>query len=233
MPKKSEIFYNENNTCDNCKNKLIVGKTYKEYNKQKWTGRYLCINCWRKIYYKHIEKENQHSFYNVMKRMKDSRINNLDPNSSHGKGYIYEQITARTRNIKNLNVEEDNFNFPIDHIDPEYGILQSKGTTYNILEKRWNTCWINEQKKEFDNLILYCLSKDGKNVERVYIIPNKEVLLRTGLTIVKYPTKKRFIEQWYEKYRVDEKPYNDVYHKILDEINNGNDPIIRKCRIIY
>lgn len=33
---------------------------------------------------------------------------------------------------------------------------------------------------------------------------------------------------WYEKYRVDEKPYNDAYQQILKEINEGKDSIIRK-----
>lgn len=43
------IYYNSTNTCDICRNKLIPGKTRREYNKKAWTGRWLCYHCYCEI----------------------------------------------------------------------------------------------------------------------------------------------------------------------------------------
>lgn len=204
-------YYNRTNTCDICGNKLVPGIARREYDKDgNQTGRWICRNCRQKEY-----RKNPNSFHSLLKEMTDFRLCKLDPNSNHGKGLIFQQITVKARRVKDLNIEYDNFHAPIDHSrDPELGILQSKGAVYSIKEKNWHCNWSNEHNKEFDNLIFYCMDKDMKNVERVYIFPKKEVLKITTITIVKNPTKRRFVEQWYEKFRVDEKPYNDVYHKI-------------------
>lgn len=65
-------------------------------------------------------------------------------------------------------------------------------------------------------MILYCASKDGMIIERIYIIPIFELLNITHLKITKNPSKG---VQWYEKYRVREesilKLVNKIYHEIL------------------
>lgn len=63
------------------------------------------------------------------------------------------------------------------------------------------------------------MSKDRKNIERVYIFPKKEIIIRNGVTIYKNPTR----AVWYEKYRVDEKPYNDAYHSLLRKDKDKKD----------
>ena len=146
------------------------------------------------------------------KERRDFRNDNLDPDSPTGKGYIGEQITCSVRGIKNLNIEKDNFEVPIDHsIDSEYGTVQSKCAVYSSVYRMWKLYTENERKKDFDYLFVYCMSNDMKNVERVYIIPWEEVIKRKSISIVKDPSKG---VQWYEKYRVDEKPYNDAYHSM-------------------
>lgn len=209
-------YYNKENICDICKtNKLIPGNALREHNKNgDWTGRWLCKKCY--------DKYDPNSSHSIMKDRRDFRNNNLDPNVTTGKGYIFEQITVKVRGVSNLNIENDNFNSQLDHSkDPEYGVLQSKGAVYNPMYGSWKFHVQNDQEKEFDNLFAYCMSRDMKNVERVYIIPWEEVIKRKSISIIKNPSKG---VQWYEKYRIDEKLYNDTYHNMsIDDC-----PVLRK-----
>lgn len=217
MPRKG-TYYNRTNTCDECKtNKLTPGNTFREYGKNdNWTGKWLCRDCWWKNDY----KNRSDSYNNIRKEIADFRLNNLDPNSTTGKGYIFEQITCKARGIDNLNIENDNFSSKLDHTrDSKYGILQSKGATYSPKYDRWhNGSMINEYGKEFDYIIFYCMDIYMKNVERVYIFPRGEIIKRSSVTVHKNPSRGG---QWYEKYRVDEKLYNDAYHNLDDDDLKG------------
>lgn len=193
-PRHRTMHYNATNTC-RCGNNLIAGKARREYINGIWTGEWICINCYNKKNY----------------LVADFRNGNLDPNSTTGKGYIFEQITCKARGVKNLNIENDNFDTPIDHSrDHEYGIIQTKGAiiSYGI----WYYNLEGEIFKEFDNLIVYCMDINTKKVERVYIVPWEEVVTRSSITIRKNP--KRPTDIWYEQYRVDERHYNEVYRNM-------------------
>lgn len=212
--------YNDTHICDRCGRSFedldkSGGYPFREYDKKgNWNGNWNCPDCYQKY--------DPNSSHNIDKERRDFRNDNLNQNSPTGKGYICEQITCIARGIKNLNIEKDNFNVPIDHsIDPEYGIVQSKCAIYNSIYRMWKLHTENEQEKDFDYLFIYCMSKDMKNIERVYIIPWEEVIKRKSISIVKNPSKGI---QWYEKYRVDEKPYNDIYHCM----NIYNCPVLRK-----
>lgn len=192
------VYYNKTNTCDRikdnghrCGNELIPTHAYQKYDKEgNWTGEWICRNC-------------------RQKELADCRNNNLDPRSAHGIGFICEQITCKTRGVDNLNILYDNFNTPIDHNrDPELGIIQTKGAIYNASNRDWCIYVKREQEKEFNYMIVICMSKDMKNVERVYIFPKKEILKRNSIRIYKNSSRGTY----YEKYKVDEKPYNDAYH---------------------
>lgn len=211
--KLAENFrYNPGDTCDcGCKRKLKPGKAYKERDiNSSLTGRFLHINCWQKF--------DHNSSHSIIKSLRDSRTGKLDPNSTKAKGDIFQLITCKVRKVKDLNIENDNFCSPIDHsIDQELGIIQSKGAILSI--KFTGTlkyeCWefdtINECKKEFDNLLAYCMDKTNKNVIRLYIFPMNEVVMWTHISIYKNP---RGIP-WYEKYRIkDIDQYNDAYNEI-------------------
>jgi len=206
-----EIRPEEQKICDRCGTDLWKGgNPRKEYREGKWTGRWLCNKCSCKDRYEDVEKS-----------ISGRRTGLISQKCPSGKGDIFEQITCDTRGLNNLNYENDNFNSPIDHSrDPEYGILQTKGASLrNYLGRQvWGFCtrgeverYIREDDKKFDNMILYCMDKEMKNVLRVYIIPYEEVILRTKININVNSSK----YSWYEKYRVDEKPYNGAYHRIL------------------
>lgn len=56
------------------------------------------------------------------------------------------------------------------------------------------------------------VEKPWKNVKRVYVIPEDSSELYGKIYISIYDKPSR--ESKWEKFRVDEKPYNDTYHKM-------------------
>ena len=70
--------------------------------------------------------------------------------------------------------------------------------------------------KQFGYLIFYCISNDGKIVERIYIFPRTEIICRSCITIVKNNSRG---PGWYEQYRIkDEKivnKVNEIWQKII------------------
>lgn len=200
VKKYRKTYYNKTNTCDRCGKDLMSkpGHPHREYNKEeKWTGKWLCQSCY--------------VCRNSRNIIRDYKMGNLDPNCSSGKGYIYEQITCKSRGIKNLNIENNNFNSKFDHsIDSEYGIIESKGSIYNCTYRYWH--FDTERYQKFDNMIAYCMNKYMTNIERVYIFPWNEVTIRKSITIYKNPSTSR--SHWYDEYIIDEKPYNDSFHNL-------------------
>ncbi len=46
---------------------------------------------------------------NIIKSLAKRRIGNFDPNSSQSKGDISEEVTCKVRKVKNLNIENNDF----------------------------------------------------------------------------------------------------------------------------
>lgn len=195
-------------TCD-CKNENCKGS--------------ICKKCYWKIYDKRPD-----SSHNIIKAMRDFRNNNLDKDSGPGKGYIGEEITCKSRKLENLNIKNDNFEYPIDHsLDPELGILNTKMAIYNSRIQTWDIDYNKENiiKNKTDHIIMHCINKYRTKVERTYIFPKKIITKISHITIYKNPLGNRG-PGWYEQYRVDEKIYDDAYQEILESIDN--DKILRK-----
>lgn len=199
--KCENVEYKERtDNCERCGNKLIAAR--KEYRNKTWSGKWLCASCSEKL-------------------ETDWRNNNLNPYCSVGKGYIFQRVTCIARQIEDLNIINDNFQEPIDHsIDPELGIVD---TQCRILQRSgvWQFKGYIYYNKEFDYSICHCVSRDRKIIERTYIIPKKEIEHLTGFSITKNPSKN--YNAWFERYRVNEKPYTDAYQKIL----TNKDDILR------
>lgn len=119
--------------------------------------------------------------------------------------------------MKNLNIENDNYRSPIDHsFDYELGVVQTKGAIFDIERNRWMFYVGNEKNKEFEHLIAYCIDVFMKNILRVYIFPKKEVVKRTGISV----SIGIYRGRWVDKYRINEKSYNDAFHDII-KYNNA------------
>ena len=218
-------YYNKTNICPRCRKEnnitiksiLYPGNSRRDTDKEgKKIEEWVCS----RHGLNHYNKYDSNGQNNMRKSLADRRTGNLnDPDNVFG--YKCEELTCRWRGIKNLNKEYDNYHSPIDHsIDPELGKIQTKGAKlitlrYDKLKYDiWSITLRNDYTKEFDHIILYCVSKDGRLIERIYIIPKKEILIRTGMAIYK-----NAIGGWYKKYRIiDEniiKLVNDIWQDII------------------
>lgn len=158
----------------------------REYIKDKWTGHWLCYDCWYNIDYKNRPDTKT----NLIKSMRDRRTGNLhDPGNILGDNC--EELTKKLFGVKRLSVEYDKYScLPNDHspipekVSIEIGEkmvdlsgkvpqttgrrLDSYGTwDFGNLQREWN--------KDFDIEICWCISKDGLNVERGYIFWKKYI----------------------------------------------------------
>lgn len=183
---------------------------------------------------------NSNSRGNIIKSLADHRTRNLvDPIKIFGDNC--EEVTKKWLGVKRLSIEYDNYKLPFDHspipkgvstmigiklVDLSGNIPQTKGAKLTILKlrmglmryeyERWGSDFTNDINKNFDLLIFYCVSEDGKIIERLYIFPREEVINRTGINIYKVM---KGGPHWYEKYRVkDEKVLeyiNEIWKKII------------------
>lgn len=155
--------YNETNTCEECKvEKLKAGNSRREYDENgNWAGRWLCERCGGRHRSKLPNSRNSE-----LKRIANRRTGNLNPDSAQSKGDLFEELTCRWKGVKNLNIENDNYEYPNDHSrDPITGLIyQTKGRLFDGY--RWNQNVESEHEKIFDILIFYCASKDGNSTIR-------------------------------------------------------------------
>lgn len=147
----------------------------------------------------------------LIKQMRQWRNKKLDLESTTGLGYLGEKIFCDTRNAINCNIEEDNFCANYDAIDKEYGNCQIKLSVYNDIDNRWTTGKI-DFKPNCNKVVIICMDKNLKHVDRVYIIP-QIVIIERGITTAIGIYKNNNIG-WYEDYRVDEKSYDNIYQNM-------------------
>ena len=242
-PTKEDLYgtklkkYNKTNICDRCREeKNITGKSIlypgnarTELDKEEnWTGRWDCQRCW--IYF------DPNSPNNLIKSIRNRRTGNLH-NSDHILADNCEELTSKIFGIERLAVKYDKYSrLPYDHtiiaehifvklgnklVDLYGKVLQTKG---GLLKRRslgseyWHNSLKNEYDKEFDILIFYCISKDGKIIERIYFFPSWEIINMAGISIHKSMIRPKY-NGWCEQYMmVDEELsniINDVWKKII------------------
>lgn len=202
--------YNRTNSCDSCGNKLLHHNGHREYNNEgNWTGKWLCRSCSEKMLYSHNS---------IKKMLTDRRIGNIKYNSNNIKGDFFQKLTCEWLGVKDLNIENDNYKSPIDHSrHPILGVVQTSGRFLTFIHDTdgWGFNASNDHNKQFDNKICYCTDKDGQTIERVYIFPRNEIMIRTSITIKKLP----IYNAWYEKYKITDKDLlnniNVIWKKII------------------
>lgn len=186
---------------------------YKYYEDKKWLGRYLCKKCYMKNYNAEYNCHN-----NIKKSLRNCRICDIDLSkfetfTENEKGRIGEDIVAETLNLENQNIISDNYTAPFDLVDSHGIRFQIKISTFDNVNRNWDFTIGYEHK--FDILIILCMDKERpwKDVKRVYVIPEKcnELYGKRYISIFEG------IESKWERYRVDEEPYNDAYHRLILE----------------
>ncbi len=168
-------------------------------NRQEWDGKsFICKKCYGKIY--------GSLRYSVMKHLNKSKIKQLSIYSNKGKGLIAEAVIAKVRKLEIVCIKLDNFNSKFDlSFDLEYGIIQVKSRT-----SYYGDWMVRFDLDEFNTLLVICLNKDGRNIERVYAISEELTYGAISLTIMGSGNSK------YEKYRIDERSYNSAYHSLIE-----------------
>lgn len=220
-------YYNKQNICDKCKedNKvtdssiLRPGRAYTERDKEeKETGRWLCRKCKAKYYY---NMPGSHG--NIIKSLRDCRTKNQDPNSANKKGGNSQELACKLYGWEDLNKKYDNYKFPIDCYEVKTGLYhQVQGHYYNSRSGCWPfSGFEREWGKTFEDMVCFCMSKDGKIVERIYKFPKKEIDIRKSLCICKDDSHGNPIISWYGKYRTTDedvlKKANDIWKKINEQ----------------
>lgn len=122
------------------------------------------------------------------------------------KDYIGDLITIKARNLKDCILYiSKTIKFDIIK-DPEYGIIKT----------RFRTSYYGDYKvpigeyKGFDTLIVICLNRDKQIIEKAFAIPEKELGEKRFITILK-------TGHTYQKFKIDEKPYNKIYNYMKTE----------------
>ncbi len=128
-------------------------------------------------------------------------------NIGRKKEYIGDLVTIKARGLKNcsLNIYDPTPRFDIVP-DSEYGIIKTKFIIPCDNERK---TYIGTSRN-FDTLFLVILNKGKRIVEKIYAIPKKELEGKRVVSI----TDTGCI---YEKFRINEKPYNDIYSYMKTE----------------
>lgn len=176
------------------------------------TGRRICYQCYRHDRWIK-EKNDPNCQNNLLKSVGDRRTGNQRQDSTNAKGDLIQKVANIWKKLVCLNEKTDNFLSPLDSIDPITGLIyQIKSLKWCIVSKKYE-CWmfgglLKEGFKKFDYMICYCLSKDRKTIERIYIFPYKEIMDITNIAVYRNSN-----YHWYDKYMINE---NEV--KIVDKI---------------
>lgn len=217
---KWNFKYNETETCDRCKEngidtKLVSGKTYREKDKDgNETGRWICINC----YSKYMQKFDSDSQNNTRKTIANFRTGNLDQNSDIAKAIRSQKLACKLYGWEDLNEKYDNYKIPIDCYDLKTKLYHQVQSRYYDIEKRYwpFTGFEDEWKKIFETMVCFCISADGKIVERIYKFPENVVKNKGSATIVRNSSRR---SSWYEKYRETNenelRRANEIWKEIL------------------
>jgi hypothetical protein len=122
------------------------------------------------------------------------------------------------------------YNLPFDHSQHnKLGIIQTKGTKLIVTRQwilkyeKWSKSVINEHNKEFDNLVLYCLNKEGKIIERIYIFPISEIACRSSIEIYKYS------KGWYEKHICTNEEFLNNANNVWTEIYKEYEAVVESA----
>lgn len=170
---------------------------------------WLCHTCYNRIQY-HMPG----TYSNIKKSLAKCRIGELSLEDDLLLGLIGEAVVANVRKLKVISIEINSLNSRYDlSPDPEYNIIQSK------LRSSCNGQYsINIIGRDFDTLFVLCTDDDMNDIIKVLAIP-EGYIDGTGLTIMeRQPIKTEYMK--YEKFRIDEKPYNEAYYSLMRHLGD-------------
>lgn len=164
--------------CCDCGSRETSSNWHKYYDGDIWDKKsYLCAKCYQAYHYDDIKS---------ILRCRNMTINDI----IHDVGKLAELVITVHLDISNLNIDKDNFNFPIDMKHEKYGNIDGKGATINFGKWQFNT----RRKIDCDTYICIGFSPSMENIEIVCIVPNEgHIYDITEISIYKNALKTQFI----------------------------------------
>jgi len=167
-------------------------------------GNYICSNC-----RSNINKKSERLW----------RMGLISRYIETGVGIVGQYIVAKTIGVDDLNIINDNLRQPVDLSEHSiYGMSDVKTATLAD-DNRWT---FGRVFNRCDTVFYLCMDRymPWKDVEMVCVAPCSLVFDSSSINILKGR-----IGKWdiLKKYRIDEKPFNDVYHSV--DIPDLFDPI--------
>lgn len=165
----------------------------------------LCHNCYTAEYHK-----SPGGWVTLINSLSNHKIGNLRIESETGKGLIGEAVIAKVRGLEIVAIKQDNFCAKLDlSFDGEYHNIQVKTSTPHYGD------WYAHLGKDcdFDTLFGLCIDKSMKNIVRVYAIAEEELY---GIQNISFRICSHYSKgsKW-ERFRIDEKSYNDTYQSLM------------------
>ena len=121
--------------------------------------------------------------------------------------YVGDIVVIKVRKLVGCSLDVSN---PIPKFnmvpDSEYGVIKTKFKVFYDGDYKMSI----STARDFDTLIVFLLNKGKGIIEKVYAIPKKELEGKRGITL-------NDTEKIYKKFRIDEKPYNDIYRRMRTE----------------
>lgn len=218
MPIKPKNFF-ENRKCCNCGSH----ETTQGFGSPRWhnhncekTGcsKWLCHKCYSKI-----QNRLPDSHASLIKFMRQCRTNGFSFERYMCRGCLGVETIAKTLELKNLNIEKDNFNFGVDlSKHDKYGNIEVKTSSQSYtlnLKPFWGFDIKNVQilEHKFDTIFLLCMddNRPWKNVVMVYAIPFDEIVKHNHHINI-YLSKTT--DKWFNKFQIDRDIFNEAYQTL-------------------
>lgn len=171
-------------------------------------------NCTGWLCHKDYTRRQSHKpggYIDTMKYLTDIRMNNVEIDSDKGRYIICQAVVAKTLEIDDLNMENDNYGWPVDMEHKDYGKIDVKCSS--LWYRRDVAMWTYStfKKIDCDTYILLGLSVDYENIEDVRIVPNDDWV--SGLTTITI-SKSSIKTSKYDQFLSDPKLYNDTYQDL-------------------
>lgn len=195
-----------------------VWRLHHKCDKENWTG-YICYYC------DLIPPYRTQIYINNKRDIKMKGRNCCECKSSVSRSWFNHlcdkeycskylcKIVCKFLGTEDNNIRYDNFNFYIDINHSRYGYVEVKTSSMNLIERKWN--FGNIQRHRFDTSFLVCMDeyKPWRNVRRIYIIPNQEIMGIGHIGIYADPDSSRGPFR-YDSYIADERQFNLIYQSL-------------------
>ncbi len=156
-------------------------------------------------------------YIDMMKSIADIRTSNVKVDNDKGRYIMSQAVVAKILGIEDLNIKNDNFMWPVDMENKNYGKIDVKCSSLWYREDRGMWTYSTFKKIDCNTYILLGFGVNHENIEDVRIVPNEDWISGlTTITITQNPIK----TTKYDQFMVDPNCYNDIYQDLRLYLND-------------